>query len=66
MVNYILTYLLVGVGFCLVIDLGNEYYARSNNGDHVALNNIERLLLMVIWPFGLIIFLMILIKNLRK
>ena len=65
MIDYILTYLLIGVGFCSIIDIGNGYY-ESFDSDHVTLNNIERLLLILIWPVGLVIFVILLIKNYQK
>lgn len=65
--NYILSYVLVGVLFALFIDLGNE---RFNNSIYrktkVEMSWNERLILIFVWPFGMYVFFKELYKNMKR
>jgi hypothetical protein len=65
--SYILLYLLIGVLFSLFIDLGNERFNNSIYREKkVEMNNLERTLLILIWPFGMYVFLRELYKNMKR
>ena len=65
---YVFIYFSIGALFCLAIDMANTYF--NNRGyireEEVDLSNLERIVLTIVWPFGMFIFFRTLIKNLRK
>ena len=60
-----MTYLLIGIFFAFLVDLLIDYLKRIGVQQR-RWSNIERFFCVLIWPFGLIVFLISFIKTIFK
>ena len=58
-----ITYLLLGLLFALFIDLLTDWLRWIGQGNYQKLNMQDRILCVLIWPIGLLVFLIGFIKT---
>ena len=64
MINWIIIYLFIGLRFGLFVENGNE---RLNpNNEELRLNWIERILMIILWPFTMSVFVITFIREYFK